>query len=376
MTAAQQKRITQLDLLRAFAVFLVVGNHMTICPADTNIYLNRITEFWNRGGWVGVDLFFVLSGFLISGLLFREYQKEGGLNLKRFLIRRGFKIYPAFWVLIAITCFAGIFIDVGFYRKGLLGELSFLQNYLGNLWEHTWTLAVEEHFYFGLCVLFYALLQARKSPTENPFANIPRIFAFIAVSCFAMRLLTVNAYPAQYERNVEPTHLRIDSLFFGVFISYLWHFRNLAENRFINRNRLLLGLAGTLLLLPAFIFAFTTNPWIGVIGLPMFSLGSGLLLLFVLKTDFSKIPFTKSIAYLGTFSYSIYLWNVPVQRWLMKAVISFTGIDNWFFYSSVYILGTLVVGTGMATIIEYPFLKIRNRYFPTLSPPMVETANK
>lgn len=376
MTAAQQKRVPQLDLLRGFAVLLVVGNHMTICPSDTNIYLNRITEFWNRGGWVGVDLFFVLSGFLISGLLFREYQKDGGLNLKRFLIRRGFKIYPAFWVFIAITCFASMFADINFYRKGLLGELFFLQNYTANLWEHTWTLAIEEHFYFGLCVLFYALLQARKSPTENPFANIPKIFAFVAVSCFAMRLLTVNAWPFEYVRNIEPTHLRIDSLFFGVFISYLWHFRNLAENSFINRHRFLLGLAGTILLLPAFILDIHSNSWIGVFGLSMFSLGSGLLLLFVLKTDFSQIPLAKSIAYIGTFSYSIYLWNVPVQRWLTQGVITFTGNDNWFFYLSVYLLGTLVVGTGMATIIEYPFLKIRNRYFPTLSPPLVRAADK
>lgn len=376
MTVAQQKRIPQLDLLRAFAIFLVVGNHMTICPSDTSIYLNRITTFWNRGGWVGVDLFFVLSGFLISGLLFREYQKDGELNLKRFLIRRGFKIYPSFWVLIAITSLAAIFINIRSFRIRLLGELLFLQNYLASFWEHTWTLAVEEHFYFGLCLLFYALLQARKSPTENPFAKIPKIFAFIAVSCFAMRLLTANALSFEYVRNIEPTHLRIDSLFFGVFISYLWHFRNLAENSFINRNRFLLGLAGTLLLLPAFIFEFDTNRWLGVIGLPMFSLGSGLLLLSVLRTDFSKIPLAKSIAYIGTFSYSIYLWNEPVQKWLTKAVISLTGNHNWFFYFGVYILGTLLVGTGMATIIEYPFLKIRNRYFPTLSPPLVQTSDK
>jgi peptidoglycan/LPS O-acetylase OafA/YrhL len=191
-----------------------------------------------------------------------------------------------------------------------------------------------------------------------------------------MRLVTLIVLPFQYGRNIEPTHLRIDSLFFGVFISYFWHFRNLAENTFITRHKFLLGIAGAILLLPAFVFELKTNPWICVIGLPMFSLGSGLLLLFVLKTDFSPIPLAEAIAYIGTFSYSLYLWNVPVQQWLTKAVVNLTGNDNWFFYFSVYLVGTLAVGIGMATIIEYPFLKIRNRYFPTLSPPLVQTAEK
>lgn len=376
MPNAPNNRLPQLDILRAVAVFLVVGNHMTICAPETNFYVNKITAFWLRGGWVGVDLFFVLSGFLVSGLLFREYRKKENLNIKRFLIRRGFKIYPAFWVLIALTCFAGLFVNVNFYRLGLFGELAFIQNYAGNLWEHTWTLAVEEHFYIGLCLLFYLLLKDKKSASENAFAGIPRIFIIIAVGCFIMRLLTEFYLPFQYERNIEPTHLRVDSLFFGVLISYFWHFRNLSDNKFLNRNKLLLGISGVMLLLPAFVFELEENHWIGVIGLPMFYLGSGFLLLFFLKTDFSKIPFAKSVAYIGTFSYSIYLWNMPVQKWLTKAAANLTGIENWYFYFAVYILGTFLIGIGMSKIIEYPFLKIRNRYFPTLSPPLVQTAEK
>ncbi len=368
------KRIPQLDLLRAIAVLLVVGNHMTVCPPETNLYLNKITEFWSRGGWIGVDLFFVLSGFLVSGLLFREYQKQDGLNIRRFLIRRGFKIYPAFWFFIALTCFAGLFTNINFYRVGLFGELAFIQNYSGNLWQHTWTLAVEEHFYIGLCVLFYWLLRDKKSQNENAFANIPRLFAIIAIGCFVMRLVTEVLLPFQYERNIEPTHLRIDSLFFGVFISYLWHFKDLSENKFLIRNKVLIGIVGIVLLLPAFLFELNANAWIGVIGLPMFYLGSGLLLLFFLKSDFSNIPFAKSVAYIGTFSYSIYLWNMPVQKWLTTAAANLTGDDDWVFYFGVYFLGTLITGIGMAKLIEYPFLKLRNKYFPTLSPPLMPDA--
>ena len=166
---------------------------------------------------------FRLERVLISGLLFREYHRTADLDIPRFLVRRAFKIYPGFWVLILVTCIVALFFNIGFYRRGLLGELLFVQNYFASLWEHTWSLAVEEHFYFGLCILFYFLLYRRKTPSGTPFGRIPHIFAIIAVACFALRLLTETLLPFQYERNIEPTHLRIDSLFFGVFLSYLWH---------------------------------------------------------------------------------------------------------------------------------------------------------
>lgn len=371
MENPMQKRLPQLDLLRALAVLLVVGNHMTVCPPETNFYVNKFTLLWNRGGWVGVDLFFVLSGFLISGLLFGEYQKSNDLNIKRFLIRRGFKIYPAFWFLMAVTCVVAVFYKFGFYRLGLLGELLFIQNYAPHLWEHTWTLAVEEHFYIGLCILFFALLKFKKSDAENPFAIVPKIFVVLAVCCLLLRFVTEMYLPFQYGRNIEPTHLRLDSLFFGVFLSYLWHFENLSENEFIRRNRFLIGLSGVLLLLPAFILQLETHVWIATIGLTLFYLGSGMLLIFALKTNFSRIPLANLIAYIGTFSYSIYLWNAPVQDWLSKAMENSSGKDNWFFYAGVYLSATFLIGILTSKIIEYPILKIRNKYFPSSVSPVI-----
>jgi len=77
-------RNQSLDMLRGVAVLLVLGRHMDGAG------------IWSSAGWCGVDLFFVLSGFLISGLLFTEFKKTGTIDVKRFWIRRGFKIYPAF----------------------------------------------------------------------------------------------------------------------------------------------------------------------------------------------------------------------------------------------------------------------------------------
>jgi peptidoglycan/LPS O-acetylase OafA/YrhL len=82
------RRNQSLDVLRAIAVFGVLGDHAPYYA------------IWARAGGYGVDLFFVLSGFLISGLLFQEYKSSGGLRIRRFLIRRGFKIWPSYHRLV------------------------------------------------------------------------------------------------------------------------------------------------------------------------------------------------------------------------------------------------------------------------------------
>lgn len=80
-----QARNRSLDILRAFAILLVLGRHLDPYTG-TNLLLKRIVDAWMLGGWIGVDLFFVLSGFLISGLLFSEDMKTGDISFKRFFI--------------------------------------------------------------------------------------------------------------------------------------------------------------------------------------------------------------------------------------------------------------------------------------------------
>src|SRR4026209_1924186 len=98
MKEAGDGRIKQLDVIRFAAIVLVLFRHIEPCPREVSSVANAVTSTLARGGWSGVDLFFVLSGFLVSGLIFREYKTTGDFDASRFLIRRGFKIYPAFWV--------------------------------------------------------------------------------------------------------------------------------------------------------------------------------------------------------------------------------------------------------------------------------------
>src|SRR6266853_2366261 len=116
-------RNKRLDILRCIAVFSVMILHGNIWP------------FFGKIGWVGVDLFFVLSGFLISGLLFSEYKTRNLISFKRFFIRRGLKIYPAFYLFLFLT---GMLSRIVFHTIApaahYLQEVFFVQNYWHGVW--------------------------------------------------------------------------------------------------------------------------------------------------------------------------------------------------------------------------------------------------
>ncbi len=363
MEISSSNRLAQLDFLRAVAIVLVIGNHAAICPPETNVFFNKITSLWYRGGWAGVDLFFVLSGFLIGGLLFNEFKKYGTIDLKRFLIRRGFKIYPAFWFFTFITLVITVLSGEMVYRGGFLSELFFIQNYKPGIWDHTWSLAVEEHFYIFLSLLFFIILTTAKNISEKTFDIIPKIFLLLAVVCLFWRHLYYDYAGFSYVINMELTHLRIDSLFFGVFLSYLWNFRGLGKSEFLRNNKFVIGLTGVCCFVPAFMFDLDKTFWLETYGLTLLYLGGGCLLLALLKSDFGESRVLGKISEIGKYSYSIYLWNLPTHFWLMK----FTNLaaENWYLYISIYWAGTMILGIGTAKLIEYPVLRLRDKIIPT-----------
>lgn len=303
-------RSTAVDLLRALALFLVCFcRHLRPCPSgNESVFqpvLHVVTTTLSRGGWLGVDLFFVLSGFLVSGLLFREHQKYGAISAKHFLIRRGFKIYPAFWLLIAVTVVVKL-LNGRFQIAPLLSELLFVQNYGPFWWGHTWSLAVEEHFYL-LLVALLAYLSARSRST-NPFTAIPFVFLVLATAMLFLRLLNARGQAFDYWIHQFPSHLRLDSLLFGVVVSYFYHYRPELFLALARRFRWPLLLGGLLALSPAFIYPIETTPWIYTFGFALFYLGAGGLLVGSLATEFPDNKLVRFGAYLGSHSYSIDLF--------------------------------------------------------------------
>src|SRR5687767_1067051 len=198
-------RLRTLDILRVVAVLLVMVRHLAPPAPDMPSWLLTVTSMLIRGGWIGVDLFFVLSGFLVSGLLFKEYQRTGMVDIGRFLIRRGFKIYPPFYVLLLVLVVVGW--DVLTWRRILI-DVFFVQNYFSpSVTWATWSLAIEEHFYLMLACLTWCLVRWR----SQPFRCIPVIWITVAVSCLAARMSLMDR-PFDTSTHLLPTHLRIDAL--------------------------------------------------------------------------------------------------------------------------------------------------------------------
>jgi peptidoglycan/LPS O-acetylase OafA/YrhL len=358
-------RLAGLDILRAVAVLLVILHHglhdrSLIGWPDFSI---EIAKFLGRGGWIGVDLFFVLSGFLVSGLLFKEHQRTQSLNPVRFLVRRGFKIYPAFYALLAFTIgkalVEGLRLDEISWGN-VAAEVFFVQNYTQGVLPHTWSLAVEEHFYF-LAAITLALMSRKGG--RDPFRRIPIVFGVVAVFCLAARLLMTAAIPWYHGYvHLFPTHLRLDGLTFGVLLSYLFHFRREWLDRMVKGREVLLAAAALMLLLPAFIFTHSETPAIYSVGVTGFFVGSGLLVLAAVMRPPADSRAVRAVAYVGRHSYSIYLWHMTV----IVNVWRFTdgpGVTTPGHLAAFIVLG-LFVGVAAAKLIEMPFLRVRDRLCP------------
>jgi peptidoglycan/LPS O-acetylase OafA/YrhL len=363
------ERSKAIDLLRALAILLVLGRHMPTCSAAPSGFFNAFTSVWKCGGWIGVDLFFVLSGFLVSGLLFREQEKYGRILPGRFLIRRGFKIYPAFWVMVVMSVIVIWFHKHRFAPWQVVAELLFVQNYFQGLWGYTWSLAVEEHFYLLLVVFLWLL--SRRGKNLDAFREVPLAFISVAIICCSLRLLTWKLVPYDQRTHLFPSHLRLDSLFFGVLISYIYHRHPATFLAVARRWRWEFFLAGILLLSPAFIFPVDSTPIIFTVGLTMFYLGSGGLLTGIMGMELPRTRLVAAVAYVGSHSYSIYLWHLAAQQWLMMFVMRMVlRTENWFVGAAVYLAGAIIVGIVMALAVEFPVLRLRDRWFPSRSRPL------
>jgi peptidoglycan/LPS O-acetylase OafA/YrhL len=266
-----------------------------------------------RPCWSGVDLFFVISGFLISGILFAEFKRSGRIRFGRFAIRRALKIYPSFYVLVLLT----VAVRVAQHRYWVfwqaLHDLLFIQSYTPGTWGHFWSLSVEEHFYVLLPVLLFFLIRRSKDNCTNPFTAIPKLFLVIGPLELIARLLTAKLVPFSIETNYFPTHLRMDSLFFGVVISYFYHFHEEKFSKVAHRWRYLIFCAAAGFLVPIFVIGQYTA-WICTYGLSCIYVGYGLLLVGSLQVSIQALPkavqlLLRVLARVGTFSYSIYLWH-------------------------------------------------------------------
>ncbi len=357
------KRDFSIDVLRGIAVLLVLFRHFH--STDYTIFIPYLEKI----GWLGVDLFFVLSGFLISTLLYNEIDKTGKLDFKRFFIRRGFKIYPSFYFFILFIVLYKIFSGKPLALKEIFTELFFMQSYLNGLAVHTWSLGVEEHFYVFLPLCFIGILKFTKSNKINS-KSMNILFIFILLYCLSIRILNVVNFSSQVYKFLFNTHIRIDSLFFGVFIAYYYRYSYTKLKELMIRFAPLSILYSLIVFTTAFYFD-NFSKFVTSVGFTLYYIGFGLILLLVLfKNEIFNLDsywstivriLCKPIAFIGFYSYTIYLWHIPAEGIINRLNMYYE--YNIAFAFSIYFIISVLAGVLSSKLIEQPFLKLREKYY-------------
>jgi len=356
-------RLREIDFLRGIAIILVLFRH------------HRCFEPLHDAGWIGVDLFFVLSGYLVSKLLFKEYIANSEIKPFKFLLRRGFKIYPLFYSCILLTIFINYFfgdylgIDNLKFEK-IAAEVFFVQNYYEGLWAHTWSLAIEEHFYIGLVciILFFIKLNALKKLIV-PFCIL------IFFGCLGLRIANFHYNAYGHYSHLFPTHLRIDSLLFGVLLSYFHCFKENYFIQFFSKHRRFKYALSTILISTPFFFKIDSF-FMNTFGLTFIYIGFGIILsMFITDPQINKKlnrlmseKLVKYISLIGVYSYGIYLFHMFTIKYFYTILFK---LEITFYYRIefvIYFFISIFLGVFMSKTIEKPFLNLREKISPRITP--------
>lgn len=384
MTApAPARRFYSLDILRGIAVLLVLVRHMPM-PRESSSLGWRAVRVVYDAGWSGVDLFFVLSGFLISGLLFQELRRSGELRLGRFWLRRGFKIWPAYFAAYGVTVLlkaahsaqSGDPEQTGMLLRSFLSNGLFFQNYAGELrWPHSWSIAVEEHFYFTMPVLLAWLAARSRLRLLLPAG------AAVCALVLGLRLALAYSGETRWERFYYPTHLRADTLCAGVMLGYLYHrqrplFLKLASHR----AALLAPLVPAFALAAA--FPIEQSNVVTTIGFTVFAIAyGGLVVLAGAHPDLGRkgpallVWAARAAAALGVYSYCIYLAH-SVLYWLPGASSVRAALSRGRLWPdlALYWISSVAGGVALSHLVERPMLRLRDRIASRASSPQAQAA--
>lgn len=345
-----------LDLLRALAIVLVAVYHAGLFGF---VLPFRIQRF----GWIGVDLFFVLSGYLIAGQLFVALARGRPLDIPRFYWRRALRILPAYFVIVAIYFLLPPLVREYPTMPALWKFLTFTQNLGlrgGTAFSHAWSLCIEFQFY--LVLPFVILLLARRQVS---------IFAFFAVLiwCVAIRALLahVNASASQpsfgwwQQWIYYPTYSRLDALTVGVSLAAMESFRPAWWSR-LTRSAVWLWLPGLAAIVLALILAEDGLSIVSsALGFFLVAFGMGTFLICAVSPH---LPFSRvaipGAAFLATVAYSVYLSHKLAIHWIdnLSAVYPISAVPTYL----LLLMSILLIGSALFFAVERPFLKVRQTY--------------
>jgi peptidoglycan/LPS O-acetylase OafA/YrhL len=358
----RNRRFPSLDGWRAVSIVLVLGDH----SIQSNGYPKRFTDLGHLvfEGNLGVRFFFVISGFLITYLLYDEYRQTGNISLRNFYLRRAIRILPVYTVYLLVLFLLQVFTS---WRQPLvfwIGNLTFTTNFIPwhlARWptEHFWSLAVEEQFYVLWPLLFVSALLKRNERAVYCILGIPLIAAPICRQIsmdqqFSDLLPDLSVFQWCSALNY------FDSLAIGCIAAILLtKYEPQISAKFSNfkLSGIVLGL--TLIIVPIILHKMGRA---GVIIIPLGNtfqaIGFAMLLLrSILSPDLFKPLNWPAVKTLGTLSYSIYVW----QQIFCANPATFGFPNFWFMSFPGWLLAAGLVATISYYGLEKPLLGLRAR---------------
>ena len=346
-------RIGSLDGIRAIAILLVLAGHCFDNYFHASSIPIWITEILGNSSF-GVRLFFVLSGFLITSLLIKERSKNGRVSLKRFYLRRTIRIFPAFYLYIAVVALVALLGYLKISRYEFLGAATYTWNYV-YIWfhhpttdghwflGHLWTLSLEEQFYLCWPLLFIL----------TPFFSLRWIPIAATLILPMVRVVTYYAIPEWRGYLGMMFHTAIDSILIGCGFA-IWAGSLSTPRILMFLNRLL----PVLLLIPLVVSPLLRARFGGAysvtLGMTMDALCVGSLLINQSAgKGLTSLLEASPLQWLGRLSYSLYLWQ---QLFLTNLNHTWTG------YFPISLVAALVAACLSYYLVETPLMRFKNRF--------------
>lgn len=366
-----EKKITSLDGLRALAVLFVFFRHnffvFTYNAQTADIFSGPISWFYPLlNGWIGVDLFFVLSGFLIT----RPFLGEQKFSFKIYFTKRCLRILPAY-IAVIFLCAAGAFpmYNISYTSENLLIHFLFLQDYIASQINPVfWSLGVEEKFYIlapFLIPAFYLFLQKRKKAVLFSIASSILLIGYVLRGISYFRVEPEN-YTEFFFTARAPFHCCLEPLAVGILIAFLERF-NPANGLFKKHAAVIffVGFISLVMLLASQNMLEKITAYDVFVQPVLIALIMGMLVCGAVFGGSPGIFKAKILQFISRISYSLYLVHIPLwplSYFLTKSLIG--NVDPFLFlgvFTGVFSIISLTAATCLHYAVERPFLTLKDK---------------